>query len=94
MKKYNILFLPLVLLIIFPGFRLKASVQFVDAALSEVREMAAKEGKLYFAHFSADWCMPCQWMEQNTFKDPKLAFFANKNYLAAKLDIDHSEGQW
>lgn len=94
MKKYNILFLPLVLLIIFPGFRLKASVVFVDAALSEVREMAAKEGKLYFAHFSADWCMPCQWMEQNTFKDPKLAFFANKNYLAAKLDIDHSEGQW
>ncbi len=94
MKKYNILFLPLVLLIIIPGFRLKASVVFVDAALSEVREMAAKEGKLYFAHFSADWCMPCQWMEQNTFKDPKLAFFANKNYLAAKLDIDHSEGQW
>ena len=94
MKKHRFLFLPLLVLIIFPGVRMKASVQFLDAGLSEIRDMAAREGKLYFAHFSADWCMPCQWMEENTFKDPKLAYFANKNYLATRLDIDHSEGKW
>ncbi len=94
MKKYRFLFLPLLVLITLPGLRLSASVLFVDAALSEIREMAAQEGKLYFAHFSADWCMPCQWMEQNTFQDPKLAHFVNQNYLAARLDVDHSEGQW
>jgi thioredoxin-related protein len=94
MKKYRFLFLPLFILIILPSLRLSASVRFVDAALSEIRKMAAQEGKLYFAHFSADWCMPCQWMEQNTFQDPKLAHFVNQNYLAARLDVDHSEGQW
>lgn len=94
MKKFNILFLTLCVFIILPNLRLSASVRFVDAALSEIREMAAKEGKLYFAHFSADWCMPCQWMEQNTFKDAKLGRFANQNYFAARLDVDHSEGQW
>jgi len=94
MKKYRFLFLSLLVFIILSSHRLSASVHFVDAALSEIREMAAQEGKLYFAHFSADWCMPCQWMEQNTFQDPKLAHFANQNYLAARLDVDHSEGQW
>jgi thiol-disulfide isomerase/thioredoxin len=94
MKKTNLLFLPTLLFTLFSVFQLKASVKFVDAGLSEIREMAATEGKLYFAHFSAEWCMPCQWMENNTFKDPKLSRFANQNYLAAKLDIDQSEGQW
>lgn len=94
MKKSNILFLPLFVFAQFSFLGLKASVNFVDAALSEVRNMAAREGKLYFAHFSADWCMPCQWMEKNTFNDPQLAVYANQNYLATRLDIDHSEGQW
>lgn len=94
MKKKFVLFLLPLLLTTLKSELSFASVNFVDVALSEVREMAAKEGKLYFAHFSAEWCMPCQWMEKNTFEDPKLSLYANKNYIAAKLDVDKSEGQW
>ncbi len=71
---------------------IQASVHFIDAQLSEVSAMAARQGKLYFVHFSAEWCMPCQWMEKNTFTDPELANYTDKNYLAVKLDIDQSEG--
>ncbi|GJM32361.1 MAG: hypothetical protein DHS20C18_13620 [Saprospiraceae bacterium] len=69
-----------------------ASVQFLDADLSTVSAKAAREGKLYFVHFTAGWCMPCQWMEKNTFTDEALSNYTNKNYLAVKLDIDQSEG--
>ncbi len=70
----------------------QASVHFVDAQLAEVSAMAARQGKLYFVHFTATWCMPCQWMEKNTFADSELGRYTDEHYLAVKLDIDQSEG--
>ena len=94
MKKFVTLFLPVLFWAVVSISNSLASVTFIDVGLSEIRNMAAKEGKLYFVHFSAEWCMPCQWMEQNTFTDNQLSDFTNQNYLATKLDIDKTEGQW
>ncbi|MCB0596282.1 MAG: thioredoxin family protein [Lewinellaceae bacterium] len=68
-------------------------VHFLEGNLAEVRQMAAREGKLYFIHFAADWCMPCQWMEQHTFRDTSLAIFLERNFFALRADVDRQDGQ-
>ena len=68
-------------------------VQFFQGSFEKVTQQAAKEGKLYFVHFTADWCMPCQWMDKNTFQDPLLAAYIKVKYLALKINIDEAEGQ-
>ncbi len=55
--------------------------------------MAAEEGKLYFAHFSAEWCMVCDWMEENTFTDPTLEAFVQDNYLPVRINFDEVQNQ-
>ena len=91
MKKKGLFFC-----ILFPFF-LQASppadqIGFLSGALSEIEKRAASEGKLYFIYFTADWCMPCQWMEKNTFKDKQLSSYVNHYYLPYKVDIDDVEG--
>lgn len=72
---------------------LSANIKFLQKDLSEVRQMAAQEGKLYFAHFSAEWCMVCVWMEENTFTDPSLKQLVEDNYLAVKINFDEPNNQ-
>lgn len=71
---------------------LHANIQFITADLSDVRNQAAQEGKLYFVHFTATWCMPCQWMEEHTFVDQALSSYVQYNYLPVKFDVDESRG--
>ncbi len=90
-------YLPPVAVLLLLPFALLGSplppVQFLEANLPEVRQMAAREGKLYFIHFAADWCMTSQWMEKHTFTDEPLSDFLDENYLALRADIDRPEGQ-
>nr|WP_121273530.1 thioredoxin fold domain-containing protein [Pedobacter schmidteae] len=58
----------------------------------ETTEAAAKAGKLIFVDCYTDWCGPCKWMDQNAFKDAKVAEFYNKNFINAKIDMEKGEG--
>ncbi len=71
---------------------LHAEVQFISRPLPVVKDMAARQGKLFFVHFTAQWCMPCRWMEEHTFTDPALARFVGEHYIAVKMDIDDTYG--
>lgn len=71
---------------------IRAQVNFVSGSLSDIQRRAASEDKPYFIHFTAEWCMPCQWMEKNTYTDPELANYVNTNYIPYKVDIDDSQG--
>ncbi|MBK6948083.1 MAG: thioredoxin family protein [Haliscomenobacter sp.] len=67
-------------------------IQFLSVRLREAREQAVKQNKPLVAHFTASWCMPCQWMEKNTFTDYALASFINKEFVAVKIDVDEQSG--
>jgi len=71
---------------------LKDSLTFLEKPVEEIQHMAARQGKIYFLHFSADWVMPCQWMEEHTFADPVLVEFIKKSFLPVKVDVDSPEG--
>jgi thiol-disulfide isomerase/thioredoxin len=71
---------------------LHAEIQFISKPLPLVKDMAARQGKLYFVHFTAQWCMPCRWMDENTFSDPALSDFVQEHYIAVKMDVDDAYG--
>jgi|GEM_PF-4690848 len=50
-----------------------SKVDFIEGSLGLAIQKAGNEGKLLFVEFGAKWCMPCRFMEQNTFKDSDVA---------------------
>lgn len=55
---------------------------------TEAQSRAMREGKLYFVHVTATWCIPCQWMEEHTFVNETLVDFVEDHYLAVQIDFD------
>lgn len=90
----------LLIFLILPYFTLlnspdrpEAGIPFLNTDLNEVREIAGQKGSLYFAFFTADWCAPCRWMEDQSFEDPRLIQYVRKQYLAVRIDIDQRNGR-
>lgn len=81
------------LLLSFLPFSQAQQISFAKGNLAQAKNKAQSDGKLYFAYFYTDWCLPCKWMEDNTFKDAEVVQFVQQNYLAVKLNIDDKEGQ-
>lgn len=86
----------LLLLLLLPATLPAASpgggIYFQIGDFYSIKSRAAEAGKLLFVHFTASWCMPCQWMERNTFRDEQLGAFVNDHYLAVQVDIDARQG--
>lgn len=72
---------------------LPAQISFTELSLEQVRQQAGQSDQLFFLYFAADWCLPCQWMEQHTFPDPELSRYIQQHYLAVKVDVDQSYSQ-
>lgn len=68
------------------------AVEFYKGELTEARQKAIKEKKLFFVDFYANWCMPCKWMDQTTFSDPAVAAIMNQDFVAVKVNIEDLDG--
>ncbi len=89
MKKLIILLLLALLCTTAQAFQ---SIDFIVNDLAATQKQATFDNKGYFVHVTATWCMPCQWMERNTFTDAALCDYVRQHYLAAKIEFDHPEG--
>lgn len=67
-------------------------VEFIEGSLGLAIQKAGQEGKLLFVEFGAKWCMPCRFMEQNTFRDQEIIGYMDANYVPVKIDIDDFDG--
>lgn len=67
-------------------------VDFINGSLSLAIQKAGQEGKLLFVEFGAQWCMPCRFMDENTFKDGEVVSYIDENYVPVKIDIDDFDG--
>ena len=65
---------------------------FFEGAFIDAKQKAGEEGKLFFVDFYADWCTPCKWMEESTFKNAEVINLLSANYVALKIDIDDLDG--
>ena len=82
----------LVLPILMANSTKPSGFKFHKGNLTTAKQKAAKEGKLYMVDFVAKWCMPCRWMEETTFSDPRVMQYLQENYIAVKVDIDDFDG--
>ena len=72
--------------------QVKNSVISSNITVADAMKQSSSEGKLLFIYFHAEWVQLCQWMKTNTFTDPDLARFLNKNALFLELNIETSIG--
>jgi thioredoxin 1 len=70
----------------------EVKINFTSININDARKIASQEGKLIFIDFHADWCTPCKWMEQTTFKDEKVVTTLNSNFVSVKANIDETDG--
>lgn len=82
----------LMMLPLFLSASTPATIDFYKGNLSKAKEIASREGKLYFVQFTASWCEPCRWMDEVTYTDPSVVAYVEENYIPVKVDIDDFDG--
>ena len=71
------------------------SVEFyknTDYSLTQVLEKAEKSNKLVFVDFYADWCLPCQIMDEEVFNQKDIYDYINKHFISYKVDVEKANG--
>jgi thiol-disulfide isomerase/thioredoxin len=58
----------------------------------QAKQLAEDNERSYVLYFSADWCMPCKWMEESTFQDEQVKQLLSEKIYLVKIDIDQFEG--
>ncbi|CAD7808976.1 Thiol-disulfide oxidoreductase ResA [Chryseobacterium aquaeductus] len=66
----------------------KTGIQFQTKNLEEAKKLAQQENKLIFIDLYTTWCGPCKLMKKNTFPNPELGEFFNKNFISLYSDAE------
>lgn len=53
---------------------------------------AKQQGQPVIIYFTADWCPPCSWLEQHTFRHPEVVAQAQR-FLLLKVDLSSPDQQ-
>lgn len=70
-----------------------SKVEFFEGNVIDLQEQARNYGKMTLVYFHASWCMPCKWMDENTFTNTSLAKYINESYFPIRVNIDDPEGK-
>lgn len=58
---------------------------------AEGRERGNSENKKVFLVFDADWCKYCLKMEKETFQNPTVIAYVNRNFVPIKVNSDREQ---
>ncbi len=65
------------------------SIQWLS--VEDAQAKAKKTPKPLFVDVYTNWCGPCKMLDRNTFSDPKLADYVNKNFYPVKFNAEGGE---
>jgi thioredoxin-related protein len=85
--------LGLLLLLLTTGGDIAASAQPAEGGIqwltyAEGRERGEAENKKLFVVFNADWCRYCLKMEKETFRNPTVVAYVNRNFVPVSVNSD------
>ena len=80
-------------------FLLLSLFAFVTAGAQEIKWMSMndalaaqkKKPKKIFVDMYTNWCGPCKMLDRNTFSNPDVAAFINKQFYAVKFNAEGDE---
>jgi thioredoxin-related protein len=58
---------------------------------AEGRQRGEAEGKKVFLVFNADWCRYCLKMEKETFQNPTVIAYVNRNFIPVSVNSDRQQ---
>jgi thioredoxin-related protein len=58
---------------------------------AEGRQRREAENKKVFLVFNADWCRYCLKMEKETFQDPSVVAYVNRNFVPVSVNSDKEQ---
>jgi thioredoxin-related protein len=67
-----------------------AGIQWMSYA--EGRKRSETENKKVFLVFNADWCRYCLQMEKETFRNPSVIAYVNRNFVPISVNSDKQRG--
>lgn len=67
-------------------------LSFTVYSLEEAQTVAAREGKLVLADYSAIWCPTCRKLDTQVFTNAQVADTIQSGFVYARLDYDTKEG--
>ena len=67
-------------------------IQFIESDWNRALREAKKQRKLIFLDAYASWCGPCKSLKKNTFPDPEVGDFFNKNFINVAVDMEKGDG--
>lgn len=68
------------------------SINFQQLSFQDALTKAKAENKLIFMDCFTDWCGPCKWLDDNTFRDPSIVQYFDTNFINLKVDMEKGEG--
>lgn len=66
-------------------------VSFIQAAPEEVMSALNETGQYSVVFFTADWCLPCQILEEGHFRDERIINLINNGFLSVKADYSEKQ---
>lgn len=68
-------------------------IHFQTGKFKKIKKKANREHKPLFIDFTAAWCLPCQMMEEGSFRDYFLGKYFMDNFVCYQADIETKEGK-
>ena len=96
-KRWNLATITLtILLTLFIGAVNASGTQTGDAGIqwvsyAEGRQRGEAENKKVFLVFNADWCRYCLQMEKETFQNPTVIAYVNRNFVPISVNSDREQ---
>lgn len=69
-----------------------AGIEFFHGNFAEAKAIAKSQNKLIFVDAYTTWCGPCRLMASQTFTQPSVGEYFNKNFVNLKMDMESGEG--
>ena len=59
--------------------------------IEEAQEAAKKDPRPLFVDVYTNWCGPCKMLDRNTFSDPRVAEYVNRNFHPVKFNAESGD---